>query len=277
VRFREPTLWERYRIRIFAAATLLVAQTVLIAGLLVQRRRRQRAEQELRHSHERIRDLGVGLMRAQETERARIARELHDDICQRMLLLTIDLESLARGSADKVPAAGALGAARDIATSLHDLSHRLHPTRLRLIGLVPSLEQMCAELSRAGVTIECTHREVPSKLSPEVMLCVFRVVQEALQNALKHSSATIMGVHVTGESGSVTVMIADNGVGFDVDAAWRKGVGLSSIRERVDECGGVFEIRSSAGAGTRLTATVPVEVAHAAAASKGQDRSSTDL
>ena len=277
VRFREPTLWERYRIRIFAAATLLVAQTVLIAGLLVQRRRRQRAEQELRHSHERIRDLGVGLMRAQETERARIARELHDDICQRMLLLTIDLESLARGSADRAPAAGALGAARDIATSLHDLSHRLHPTRLRLIGLVPSLEQMCAELSRAGVTIECTHREVPSKLSPEVMLCVFRVVQEALQNALKHSSATIMGVHVTGESGSVTVMIADNGVGFDVDAAWRKGVGLSSIRERVDECGGIFEIRSSAGAGTRLTATVPVEVAEARAHSLGVQKEAADL
>jgi len=266
VRFRERTMWERYRNRIVAAATLLVAQTVLIAGLLVQRRRRRRAEQELRDSHERIRDLGIGLMRAQETERARIARELHDDICQRMLLLTIDLESLARGSADRAPAAGALSAARDIATSLHDLSHRLHPTRLRLIGLVPSIEQLCAELSRAGVTIQFTHREVPAKLSPEVMLCVFRVVQEALQNALKHSSATIMGVHLSGESGSLTVTVADNGVGFAVDAAWRKGVGLSSISERVDEIGGTLDIRSSAGAGTRLTATVPIEVAHAAVA-----------
>jgi len=259
VRFREPTVWERYRNRIVAAAMLLVAQTVLIAGLLVQRSRRRRAEQELRHSHERIRDLGVGLMRAQEMERARIARELHDDICQRMLLLTIDLESLARNSADKAPVAGPLTAAREIATSLHYLSHRLHPTRLRLIGLLPSLEELCAELSRAGVTIQFTHRDVPPKLPPDVMLCAFRVVQEALQNALKHSSATIMGVHVGGESDRLSVTIADNGVGFDVDGAWRKGVGLSSIRERIDEMGGTLEIRSRPGAGTRLTATIPLE------------------
>jgi len=259
VRFREPTVWERYRNRIVAAATVLVAQTVLIAGLLVQRRRRQRVEQELRRSHERIRDLGVGLMKAQEGERARIARELHDDICQRMLLLTIDLESLARNSADKAPVAGPLTAAREIATSLHYLSHRLHPTRLRLIGLLPSLEELCAELSRAGVTIQFTHREVPPKLPPDVMLCAFRVVQEALQNALKHSSATIMGVHVGGESDRLSVTIADNGVGFDVDGAWRKGVGLSSIRERIDEMGGTLEIRSRPGAGTRLTATIPLE------------------
>jgi len=259
VRFREPTVWERYRTRIVAAAALLVAQTVLIAGLLVQRRRRRRAEQELRHSHERIRDLGVGLMHAQEIERARIARELHDDICQRMLLLTIDLESLARGGADRTPAAGALAEARGIATSLHSLSHQLHPTRLRLIGLVPSLEQLCAELSRAGVTIEFSHDEVPSKLPPDAMLCVFRVVQEALQNALKHSSATTMAVHLSGASGGVTVTIADNGVGFDVDTAWRKGIGLSSISERVDEIGGALEIQSRPGAGTRLTATVPLK------------------
>jgi len=266
VRFREQTAWERYRNRILAAVTLLVTQTVLIAGLLVQRTRRRRAERDLRHSHERIRDLGVGLMRAQETERARIARELHDDICQRMLLLTIDLELLTRERAGKAAAAGALAAARDIATSLHELSHRLHPTRLRLIGLVASLEQLCAELSRAGVTIEFTHDDVPSKLSPDVMLCVFRVVQEAMQNALKHSSATAISLRLSGASGSLSVTIADNGVGFVVDAAWRKGVGLSSISERIEEIGGAFEIRSSAGNGARLTATVPVEVAYVAAA-----------
>jgi len=272
VGFRESTVWERYRIRILAAAFLLVAQSVLIAGLLVQRVRRRRAEQEvrdneqeLRRSYDRIRDLGVGLMRAQETERARIARELHDDICQRMLLLTIDLELLARGSADRAPAAGALTAARDIATSLHELSHRLHPTRLRLIGLVPSLEQLCTELSRAGLTIEFTHGDVPSKLSPDVMLCVFRVAQEALQNGLKHSSATSMSVHLGRTRGGLAVTIADNGVGFEVKAAWRKGVGLSSISERVDEMGGALDIHSSPGAGTRLTATVPLEMAPVAA------------
>jgi len=179
--------------------------------------------------------------------------------------LTIDLELLARGSADRAPAAGALTAARDIATSLHELSHRLHPTRLRLIGLVPSLEQLCTELSRAGLTIEFTHGDVPSKLSADVMLCVFRVAQEALQNGLKHSSATSMSVHLGRTRGGLAVTIADNGVGFEVKAAWRKGVGLSSISERVDEMGGALDIHSSPGAGTRLTATVPLEVAPVAA------------
>ena len=266
VLFREPTGWERYRFRIIAAVTLLIAQSVLIAGLLVQRRRRRRAEQELvgsqqklRRSYERIRDLGVGLMRAQETERARIARELHDDICQRMLLLTLDLEGLARSSGDKVPATGALAAAREIATSLHDLSHSLHPTRLRLIGLVPALEQLCIELSRAGLIIEFTHDDVPSTLSPDIMLSVFRVVQEAVQNAIKHSDAARMSVHVSGGSGVLQLTIADNGVGFDVDAAWRKGVGLSSIAERLDAIGGTLRIHSAPGAGTRLEATAPIE------------------
>src|SRR4029079_17306116 len=119
------TLWDRYRIHILAAAVILVTQTILIAGLLIQGTRRRRAEEKLRRtqealqgSYDRIRDLGAGLLRAQETERARISRELHDDICQRMLLLTLELESFARTDADPAPATAALRAARDISTSL---------------------------------------------------------------------------------------------------------------------------------------------------------------
>ncbi len=90
------------------------------------------------------------LLTAQETERARIARELHDDICQRMLLLTIELEALGRANPAEAPAAEAISAAQDISKSLHELSHRLHPTRLRLIGLVAAIDRLCLELSRAG-------------------------------------------------------------------------------------------------------------------------------
>ena len=273
VEFREPTIWDRYRGYVLGSAALLIAQSVLIAGLLVQRARRRRAEGELRdsqgelrRSYDRIRDLGVGLMKAQETERARIARELHDDICQRMLLLALDLESLVRSSPGATRATGALRAAREIATSLHDLSHSLHPTRLRLLGLVAALEQLCVELSRAGLAIEFTHHDVPTKLPPDVMLCVFRVVQEGVQNAIKHSGATAMSVRLSGVSDSLTLTIEDNGAGFDVDAAWRKGVGLSSLTERLDAIGGSLEIQSRPGAGTRLTATVPLEVASVAVA-----------
>lgn len=107
VRFRDPTGWDRYKFYIVGALALLITQTVLIAGLLIQRTRRRRAEGELlasqrklRVSYERIRHLGARLLRAQDTERSRIARELHDDICQRVLLLTIELESLVRTNAD---------------------------------------------------------------------------------------------------------------------------------------------------------------------------------
>ena len=268
VRFREPTLWDRYRIHILAAVVLLVIQTVLIAGLLIQRTRRQRTEEKLRRtqealqgSYDRIRDLGAGLLKAQETERARISRELHDDICQRMLLLTLELESFARDEANPAPATAALTAAREIATSLHQLSHQLHPTRLRLVGLVPALQQLCAEFSGAGVQTEFIHDRVPSTLAPDVMLCLFRVVQEGVQNAIKHANASRISVHLTGASGRLTLTIVDNGVGFDVDAGWGKGVGLASMTERLDAIGGSMDVHSSAGAGTRLTAAVPLAVA----------------
>jgi signal transduction histidine kinase len=178
-----------------------------------------------------------------------------------MLLLIIDLESLHRARTSEGPTAEALAAARDVATSLHDLSHRLHPTKLRLVGLVAALEQLCEESSRAGMTIGFTHDHVPLKLEPDVMLCVFRVVQEAVQNAIKHSGARKLSVHLSEAEGVLTLSIADDGVGFDVEAAWHKGVGLSSIRERLEAVGGTLQIRSRPGGGTQLTAVVPAAVA----------------
>jgi signal transduction histidine kinase len=264
LRYRDPTIWDRYSIYILATLAVVVTQTVLITGLLIQRTRRRRAEEklrgsqgELRRSDERNRDLAARLLTAQETERARIARELHDDICQRMLLLTIELEALGRANPAEAPAAEAISVARDISKSLHDVSHRLHPTRLRLIGLVAAIDRLCLELSRAGCTIAYTHDDVPSTLPPDVMLCLFRVVQEALQNAVKYSNAKGISVHLSGGSDGLTLVIIDKGVGFDVNAAWGNGVGLVSMVERLEMIGGSLEIQSNPGAGTRLTATVP--------------------
>jgi signal transduction histidine kinase len=283
VRYRDPTIWDRYKTYILAALAVVITQTVLIAGLLIQRNRRQRAEAELRRSqrellrsHERNRDLGARLLSAQDTERARIARELHDDICQRMLLLTIELESVSRANAGE-PAAEALRVARDIAKSLHELSHELHPTRLRLIGLVAALDRLCHELSRTGIAIAYTDDNVPPTLPPEVMLCLFRVVQEALQNALKYSDAKEVSVHLSGSSGGLTLTIVDKGAGFDVDAAWSKGVGLASMVERLEAIGGSLEISSTPGAGTRLTGTIPPAVVHSADAMMPQTGVSTVL
>jgi signal transduction histidine kinase len=234
---------------------------------LIQRTRRRRAEDKLRESqhaligsHERNRHLATRLLRAQETERSRIARELHDDICQRMLLLSIQLESVAGTNEGKAAAAAALTVARDISKSLRELSHQLHPARLRVVGLTGALESLCAELSQAGVAIAFTHDSVPPVLAPDVMLCLFRVAQEALQNALKYSHATELAVHLSGTSDGLTLTISDNGVGFDVDAAWGAGVGLGSMFERLQAAGGSLELTSRPGAGTRVVAILPRHV-----------------
>jgi signal transduction histidine kinase len=267
IRFRDPTIWDRYRNYLLGALTILISQTMLIAGLLIQRKRRHRAEaelrtkqSELRRSYERNRDMASRLLKAQETERSRIAGELHDDICQRMLLLTIELESLGRAHRYEGPAAEALTVAKDIAKSLHELSHRLHPTRLRMVGLTAAIDHLCDELSRAGIAIRYMHDDVPATLPPEVMLCLFRVVQEALQNAIKHSQANNLLVHLRSGPDGLSLTVVDDGIGFHVDDAWGKGVGLISMVERLDAIGGAFDVHSTPGRGTRVTANIPAAI-----------------
>jgi signal transduction histidine kinase len=273
VRFREPSTWDRYKFYIVGAIAVLLAQTMLIAGLLVQRARRRQAEEqvkgsqaELQKSYASIHDLGARLLNAQEGERARIARELHDDVSQQMALLEIDLELLGRAVpvAEEDLADEALRRARDVAKSVHDLSHRLHPAKLRLIGLVAALNGLQRELSQSGIAITFTHDDVPSAISPDVTLCVFRIVQEALQNAIKYSSARHVSVHLAGGPSGLILTIYDDGVGFDVEKAWGKGLGLISISERLDAIGGTFQIHSTPGAGTRLHVTIPPRAADAA-------------
>ncbi len=155
-------------------AAVLVAQWLLIAGLLAQRRMRRAAEDRLRSGEEalrsssrRIDDLGARLLHAQDTERSRIARELHDDISQQVGLLSMNLELLYEAVPPGTePLAGdALDQAREIARKIHDLSHRLHPTRLRLTGLVAALQTLQRELSRPGTTITFTYDRVPDESS----------------------------------------------------------------------------------------------------------------
>jgi signal transduction histidine kinase len=267
ISFKEPSAWSRYKVYVLGAATILLAQTVLIAGLLVQRSRRRQAEEQVRGSqaalltsYERIRDLGARLLSAQETERSRIARELHDDISQQMALLEIDLELLGgaiQGDAGEL-AGDALARTQGISRSLHDLSHRLHPAKLRLIGLVSAIRGLQRELSQPNIEIAFTHDNVPPTLPPDVTLCLFRIVQEALHNAIKYSQARQVAVYLGGVSDSLELAIADDGVGFDVDAAWGTGLGLISMGERVEAIGGTFKVQSNPGIGTRLEVTVPL-------------------
>ncbi len=278
--FRPPGMWEQYERYIVTAMMLMLAQAVLIAGLLVQREKRRRVELELRGrerdlrtsqadlrlSYDRIRRLTRRLIGEQEAERARVASELHDDINQQLALLSIDLDRLRR---DPLPLRSAkrfsraLETARGISISVRKLSHRLHPSRLRLLGLVGAIDTLRRDLSPAHLAISFRHESVPPHIDQRIALCLFRVTQEALQNALKHSDAEHITVELKGDLRSVALTITDDGKGFDVDRLSSPGIGLISMRERVESFGGVLAIEATPASGTCLRVMVPV---HAVAA-----------
>lgn len=264
IKFHEPGVWDSYRTYIISAVGLLAFQTILIAGLLVQRARRRRAEAQLRTSFQRIREVGGRLLSAQETERTRIARELHDDVSQQLALLKLDLHQLTtmvQGDVDAEAVAGEAAKSADgIATSVRDLSHRLYPAKLRLVGLLVALQGLCRELSHRSPSITFTHENVPATLPPDLTLCLFRIVQESLQNALKHSHAENVSVRLSGNSHSLALTVIDDGVGFDVDDKWGQGLGLISMGERVEAFGGTVNVLSSPHRGTRVEVSVPVEI-----------------
>jgi two-component system sensor histidine kinase UhpB len=277
-------MWDQYSRYIIVAVMLMLAQSALIAGLLVQRTKRQRVEQELRGSerelrasqvklrvsYDRIRDLSRRLLGEQEAERARIARELHDDINQQLAILSIDLDGLRSDQLQAHSAkrlSRALETTQGISTSVRELSHRLHPSKLRLIGLVAAIDGLRRDLSPPHQPIAFDHRDVPAEIAQNIALCVYRVAQEALANAVKHSDAGHIWVDLTGGPSSVALTITDDGKGFDVNGPPNAGLGLMSMRERVESVGGVLEIHATP-AGTRLKVTIPIQASESALAAK---------
>ena len=274
VLFREPSVWDRYQRYIIAAVVLMLAQTALIAGLLVQRNKRRLvglelrgSQAKLRVSYDRIRHLSRRLLGEQEAERARIARELHDDVNQQLAILSIELDRLRSDQQQPRSAtrlSRALEITQRISTSVRELSHRLHPARLQLIGLVAGLDSLRREFSPPHLSIAFGHRSVPEGIDQDIVLCLFRVTQEALGNAVKHSDARHVWIDLTGEPPGVALTITDDGKGFDGDAVPNAGLGLISMRERVESVGGVLEIHATPGDGTRLRVTVPTRVSESA-------------
>jgi signal transduction histidine kinase len=201
------------------------------------------------------------LLQAQEAERTRIARELHDDVAQQLAALRMDLALLTK-SVDG-PAASLAGEAVQYAVSaaesLRNLTHSLHPASVHVRGLVPSLAQLAVDLSQNGPRTTFTHERVPEPIQENVMVTIFRIAQEALQNALKHSHAEQVSVHLRGGPNDLRLTVIDDGVGFVMDAANRgSGIGLVSMRERAEAVGGTVKVQSSPRRGTRLDATIPL-------------------
>ena len=205
------------------------------------------------------------LIEAQESERARIARDLHDDIGQRLALLPVVLEHVKRlqpdSSGEALHYLNALQKqTEEITADVQALSHELHPPRLLHLGVVVAMRSFCSELSdRKNVAVMFRDENVAENLPPDMSLCLFRVLQEALHNALRHSGGRSFDVQLCGTADAVNLIIHDEGVGFNVDAASRGlGLGLTSMKERLMLVGGELFIESHSTRGTTISARVPV-------------------
>ena len=218
---------------------------------------------ERRMAREALATINQRLIDAQEEERSRIARELHDDVAQRLAVLTINLDMLTRdGAADHGDRQQTLAAARDEAMSLAEdvqsLSHRLHPSVLEYLGITAAATGLCREISKQrDLDISFTAEQIPEGLSRQVAVCLYRVLQEALQNAIKHSGARKIDASLRGGGDQIELTVRDLGAGFDLAAAGG-GLGMTSMKERVKAVGGQLSISSEPQRGTTIQVTVPV-------------------
>jgi PAS domain S-box-containing protein len=205
------------------------------------------------------------LIEAQDQERRHIARELHDDISQKLSLLSVKLQLFT----DIIPDSEAQLRSRlepliesisEISSDVHALSHRLHSSKLETLGLVAAMRVFCRELAeQQDVKIDFTHSEVPDVLPRQISLCLFRILQEALNNAVKHSGVRQFEVRLERVSDELELTIRDPGVGFDPGMAmFTEGLGLISMRERISLVKGTMSIVSKQQGGTEIKVRVPV-------------------
>jgi PAS domain S-box-containing protein len=205
------------------------------------------------------------LIEAQELERTWIARELHDDINQQIALLSVELVQWDKQSPESASALHtqirhATERLSDIGKNIQALSHRLHSSKLEYLGIVKAANSFCREISeKHKVHVEFSSSDIPPTIPKEIALCLFRVLQEALQNAVKHSGARQFHVELRGTSGEIRLTVSDHGVGFDWHVALdRQGLGLISMRERLQLVNGELLIESEHGQGTTIHARAPL-------------------
>jgi PAS domain S-box-containing protein len=219
-------------------------------------------EQKL--AEESLATIGRKLIEAHEAERTWIGRELHDDINQRLALLAINLDQWSHdASTNEVTELVRHTRARitEIAQDVQGLSHRLHSSKLDYLGLATAAKSFCRELSeKTKVEIVFRDAGIPHTLSKEVSLCLFRVLQEGLQNAVKHSGVRSFTVDLQGTEESIELTVADCGSGFEEQEAFtRHGLGLISMRERLQMVHGELSVKSQPGAGTTIRARIPLK------------------
>jgi PAS domain S-box-containing protein len=210
----------------------------------------------------------VHLIEAQEEERKRIARELHDDYNQRLAMLAIDLEKLAERIGDPSVEAGQqlhefFDRVSELGADLHSLSHNLHSSTLDSLGLVAGVRSFCEEFAeQQQVQIDFAHENVPRGIPAEIGLCMFRIAQEGLRNVKRHSGADRAEVRLEWKDEKLHLSVSDRGRGFEANKpSVNGGIGIRSMEERLRILGGHLEIHSQPSGGTRIDAWLPFETA----------------
>jgi len=205
------------------------------------------------------------LLQARESESRRIARELHDDLGQGLALLTVKMDLLRQRPPEETGELEArmqelLAQIRHLSSSVHDLSHQLHPSKLEQLGLVAAIGGLCRELTHThGLKIEFTHDQMPAAISPDTAVCLYRIVQEGLRNAIKHSGAQQAEVVLSRTADAISLWIVDHGRGSTPAGPGQEWTRLVSMRERVRYLGGEIAIDSQLSGGTRLHVRVPLK------------------
>ena len=231
---------------------------------------------ESKQAEQALRGMSLKLIEAHEQERTRIGRDLHDDIVQRLVLLSIELEGVQQDVPESVAELGRrIGDLRNQTTQITDdvqtMSHELHSSKLEYLGIVGAMNNFCAELGeRQRLEIDFQSHDLPSSLPNETSLALFRVLQEALRNATKHSGVKSFEVRLWGSAGEIHLAVSDLGAGFNAEAAMKgTGLGLTSMRERLRLVGGELSINSQPERGTTIHARVPIVSSSSSARAAG--------
>jgi signal transduction histidine kinase len=257
VHHRPLTLWDEYAGWVVFAVAVLLAQSVLIVAFIAQRRRRRRME--LEH----IKLSGM-LITAHEDERRHIARELHDDLSQRLARLAIDASVIDKNASPDTLEQAVTGLRDElgrVSEDVHDISYRLHPSLVEDLGIVTALKTECGHVrQRADVKVTEKIGETSGRIPGDVALCVYRIAQEALNNAIRHGKADSIELAFEQHGRTLKLVVRDDGRGFEL-ARIEPGqsLGLASMRERVRLLDGTLEINSKPGEGTTVSAVVPLD------------------
>src|ERR1700746_1386955 len=250
------TIWSRWEIRPWSNLNRVQGGILIFSEDITHRKQ----------TEESLSDMSRRVIESQEQERTRIARELHDDINQRLAMLSLELEQLQENPSEVQSRVQELrNQTTELSNDVQAMSHDLHSSKLEYLGVVAGIKSWCKEFGeRQRVEIDFSN-DVHSALPFEIGLSLFRVLQEALHNVMKHSGVKRIEVQLREDSGEIHLIIRDSGKGFDVEAALQgKGLGLTSMRERVRLVNGTIAIESKPMGGTTIHVRMPLESKHAA-------------